>query len=54
MPTRKLSEFVCNTSYNDIPADVIEHSKLVFLDWLGVDPGRLHEEDGLRYGGYDY
>ena len=36
MPTGKLSAFVCNTSYNDIPLDVIEHSKLVFLDWLGV------------------
>ncbi len=36
MPTGKLSAFVCNTSYNDIPLDVIEHGKLVFLDWLGV------------------
>jgi len=36
MVTRKLAEFVYNTSYEDIPGEVREHSKLLFLDWLGV------------------
>ncbi|OPX39809.1 MAG: hypothetical protein B1H13_08915, partial [Desulfobacteraceae bacterium 4484_190.3] len=36
MVTRKLAEFAYNTSYEDIPGEVREHSKLLFLDWLGV------------------
>ncbi|MCD6152744.1 MAG: MmgE/PrpD family protein [Syntrophobacterales bacterium] len=36
MATRKLAEFVYKTSFEDIPQEVREHSKLVFLDWLGA------------------
>jgi len=36
MVTRQLAEFVCLTRYEDIPQEVVEQSKLVFLDWLGV------------------
>lgn len=34
--TKKLADFVCRTSYQDIPRSVVEHSKLLVLDWLGV------------------
>ncbi|PIV23071.1 MAG: MmgE/PrpD family protein [Deltaproteobacteria bacterium CG03_land_8_20_14_0_80_45_14] len=36
MITRKLAKFIYQTSYKDIPENVIEQSKLLFLDWLGV------------------
>jgi len=34
--TKKLAEFLCKTSYEDIPVNVREHAKLCILDCLGV------------------
>lgn len=36
MITRNLSDFICRTSYQDIPHHIVEHSKLLILDWFGV------------------
>ncbi|MFZ3209267.1 MAG: MmgE/PrpD family protein [Geobacteraceae bacterium] len=44
MATRKLAEFVSGTSYEGIPVGVRNHSKLVFLDWLGVTLAGSREE----------
>ncbi len=33
--TRDLADFVVNTSYEDLPGEVIERAKLCILDWLG-------------------
>jgi 2-methylcitrate dehydratase PrpD len=44
MATRKLAEFVNGTSYEGIPFEVRNHSKLVFLDWLGVTLAGSREE----------
>ncbi len=34
--TKKLSEFVISTNFEDLPIEVINEAKLCFLDWLGV------------------
>jgi len=34
--TKKLAEYLCKTSYQDIPVNVREHAKLCILDCLGV------------------
>lgn len=37
--TKKLSEFICDTSYDDIPEDIKEEGKRIFLDSLGCGLG---------------
>jgi len=39
-----LAEFVNGTSYKDIPFEVRDHCKLIFLDWLGVTMAGSREE----------
>ena len=34
--TRKLSEFVTSTDFDDLPLETIDEAKLCFMDWLGV------------------
>lgn len=34
--TKDLAEFVVNTSYDNLPGEVVEHAKLCILDWLGA------------------
>ena len=34
--TKEIVHFASNISYSDVPPDVIEHTKLVLLDTLGV------------------
>ncbi len=34
-PTRRLAEFAAATTYDDLPAPVIEQAKLAILDWFG-------------------
>ena len=36
MATREFANFVSTTNFESIPSEVREHSKLMFLDWLGV------------------
>lgn len=36
MATRKFANFVNTTNFESIPSKVREHSKMMFLDWLGV------------------
>lgn len=33
--TRDLADFVVNTNYDELPKEVVEHTKLCVLDWLG-------------------
>jgi 2-methylcitrate dehydratase PrpD len=40
----KLSEYILNTSYADIPDEVKRYTKLCLFDWLGVTLGALNEE----------
>lgn len=41
--TKKLSEFVASTGFNDLPAEVINEAKLCFLDWLSVALGGAND-----------
>ncbi len=48
MTTASLARFVVDTRFNDLPAEVVEATKLYFLDWLGSayagsssEPGRI-------------
>ena len=34
--TRALADFIANTSYDDLPKEVVEHAKASILDWLGA------------------
>jgi len=34
--TGALADFITNTSYDDLPKEVVEHAKASILDWLGV------------------
>jgi len=34
--TKRLSEYVVNLKFSDLPVDVVDGAKLCFLDWLGV------------------
>ena len=34
--TKKLSEFIISTDYEDLPIEAINEAKLCFMDWLGV------------------
>lgn len=52
MATKKLAEFVYNTSYSDIPEKVREYSKLVFLDWLGATLAGSREEIASVMAGF--
>ncbi len=56
--TKKLSEFIVNTSYQDIPEEVREKSKRIFLDSLGcalggasLPPGKIVVETVTEMGG---
>jgi len=42
--TKKLAEFVYNTSFHDIPQDVIEKNKYTILDWFGSILGEINED----------
>ncbi|MDP3066124.1 MAG: MmgE/PrpD family protein [Methanobacteriaceae archaeon] len=39
MITDSLASFICNTHYENLPADVVEKAKLCFMDFLGVSLG---------------
>ena len=43
---QKLSEFIYNTNYKDIPVEVHRYVKLCILDWLGVVLGGSTEKSG--------
>lgn len=47
MISEKLAKFVEDLSYNDLPKDVIEYSKLLFLDFLGL-PFKGYELDSAK------
>ena len=34
--TKRLSEYIVNLKFSDLPRDVVKGAKLCFLDWLGV------------------
>ena len=44
--TEKITEFILNTSFEDFPSEVVEKSKLAFLDWIGVTLAGRTEEVG--------
>jgi len=58
MITKKLSEFIHNTDYEDIPSEIIQLAKMCFLDWLGCtvaaadsETARIFRETVLELGG---
>ena len=34
--TKKLVNFIVETTHDDLPTEVIEHAKVCILDWIGV------------------
>ena len=34
-PTKKLSTFICDTNYDNIPKEVIHRTKMCIIDWIG-------------------
>jgi len=34
--TKGLSQFICNTNYEDLPGEVVKAAKLAILDFIGV------------------
>ncbi|MDD1763143.1 MAG: MmgE/PrpD family protein, partial [Methanobacteriaceae archaeon] len=47
MITSQLSEYICNTDYNQLPPSVVEKAKLCFIDFLGVSLRGSNTESGL-------
>jgi 2-methylcitrate dehydratase PrpD len=37
--TDELAQFIRQTTYSDLPSDVIHQAKRCFLDWMGVTLG---------------
>ena len=49
MSTQALAEFAAATTYDDLPAPVIEDAKLAILDWFGsMLAGALEPPAGWR------
>jgi 2-methylcitrate dehydratase PrpD len=51
MFTRKLSEFINKTNYEDLPEEVVATAKRAILDFVGVAMAGSHEESGKIING---